>query len=615
MAGLLHGMSMLRNVIIRGEEVVMTRKVLVNLVVLFSLAPLAAAVNIYVPEDYTTIQGAIDAAANGDTVLVADNTWTGAGNRRIDFGGKSITVQSENGPANCIIDCQWADHAFFFHSGETNSSVLRGFTIKNGYSYFGGAIECAYGSSPFIRDCIIYNNYAIYYGGGIECFESSPEIFNCLFYDNLAGGYGGAIDCEDASPKIYNCTFDKNHAELDGGGIFSSWSSNPSVLSCIFTRCSNHAIYEYPQTLDSDVLVMTCLFNNNYIDRNDEDSEWRDYYDADEGMWYTGKDGLENMPEPPGEKHIYTVYDNNPLLVRGPASAFVEEPLGEYYLSQVAAGQRATSICVDHGQWELYPSGQPNPFVSDPDYTYTTRTDNVGENTSLDIGFHYRDTGPINYYQLVTEVVEGDGEIDPCHPSPGTAYKEFSQVELTAIPDEGYVVSWWDGATLNWDGGTLNNGDYADPGWYWIEKERRWVLYPLGITETWVEITEDTTIEVGFQPRETYRLNATVDGAGGQLHVITPPDIDPCSYYEFEYVELQADPCDGYVVRGWTGLLGGVDIVSQNMEQVQVLMYEDRTVQVEFITDFVELTVITEPIFGGTVRPQKRQVPVPCAWS
>jgi hypothetical protein len=91
----------------------------------------AQAAVINVPTDYPTIQQGIDAAQNGDTVIVADGVYTGIGNKDLDFRGKSITVKSANGPASTIIDCGGLGRGVYFHSGETTESVLSGFTIKN----------------------------------------------------------------------------------------------------------------------------------------------------------------------------------------------------------------------------------------------------------------------------------------------------------------------------------------------------------------------------------------------------------------------------------------------------------------------------------------------------
>ena len=56
----------------------------------------------------------------------------------IDFQGKAITVRSEHGPAGCIIDCQGNGRGFYFHHGETEYSVVQGFTIINGQVFDGG---------------------------------------------------------------------------------------------------------------------------------------------------------------------------------------------------------------------------------------------------------------------------------------------------------------------------------------------------------------------------------------------------------------------------------------------------------------------------------------------
>ena len=56
------------------------------------------------PADFNSIQAAINDSNDGDTVIVADGTYTGPGNRDIDFLGKAITVRSENGPEHPNLD-------------------------------------------------------------------------------------------------------------------------------------------------------------------------------------------------------------------------------------------------------------------------------------------------------------------------------------------------------------------------------------------------------------------------------------------------------------------------------------------------------------------------------
>ena len=106
---------------------------MIGLLGLFTpLAGLRAQQTINVPTNQPTIQAAINAANNGDTVLVAPGTYT----ENINFSGKAITVTSSGGPSVSIIDGGARGSVVTFATGETTSSTLSGFTIRNGQSNF-----------------------------------------------------------------------------------------------------------------------------------------------------------------------------------------------------------------------------------------------------------------------------------------------------------------------------------------------------------------------------------------------------------------------------------------------------------------------------------------------
>jgi centrosomal CEP192-like protein len=198
----------------------------VSLIALFLVVLSSASVRaqniISVPTSEPTIQAAINAANNGDTVLVAPGTYV----ENINFSGKAIAVTSSGGPAVTVIDGGAQGPVVTFNQNEPTASQLSGFTIRNGFQPIGpgGGISIK-SASPTISNDIITGNHAVY-GIGIYINDGSPVIRNNTITNNdqtgaNTGGFGGSgvtIDGIDplANPRIIGNAITNNSP---GGGI------------------------------------------------------------------------------------------------------------------------------------------------------------------------------------------------------------------------------------------------------------------------------------------------------------------------------------------------------------------------------------------------------------
>ena len=203
------------------------------------------------PADFNNIQSGIDAAGDGDTVLVASGEYVIT--EPITFRGKAITVRSEVGPDETTIRMMTPvvperGTVVVFENGETVKSVLQGFTITGGKGSWslsagnwggGGIIFDA--SSGTVRNCAVVENTAKNGGGVMVYSGSSTTLTNCIIRGNSAtgitfgvDGYGGGLFCGPSSSlALTKCTITGNSAVRGGGGVHC-WQN----LSLVLTHCA-----------------------------------------------------------------------------------------------------------------------------------------------------------------------------------------------------------------------------------------------------------------------------------------------------------------------------------------------------------------------------------------
>jgi hypothetical protein len=206
-------------------------------IVTFALLPMLAAAavragDVHVPDDYLTIQEAIDAAVNGDTILVADGTWTGVGNKNLDFLGKMLTLRSASGDRDlCIVDCE--DDGRLATIDPEDTVTFESMTVRNGSATIGAAVLFNFGSGATFDDCIFESCDAASNGGAMLTSGGSVSITGCELRGNTAGGFGGAIIAVNTELTLTDTVFDQNSADSDGGVRLQGGEA--TVTRCIFT--------------------------------------------------------------------------------------------------------------------------------------------------------------------------------------------------------------------------------------------------------------------------------------------------------------------------------------------------------------------------------------------
>ncbi len=221
---------------------------------------------------YPTIQDAVDAAASGDTVTIADGVYQLDNEIGIYVYEKELVIRSDSGdPTACII-VGWegfgGGRGFRMAFAGGRNGVIEGFTVTDTRASWGACINLD-NSSTTIRNCVLKNGITTDSGGGgiWAGNNSHPLIEDCHIHHNEAYAYGGGagINLNDggSSIEIYHCIIEDNSGATLISGAGGVKASGPAIIKdCIIRRNST---YQYGGGLScrTEATIENCLIADN----------------------------------------------------------------------------------------------------------------------------------------------------------------------------------------------------------------------------------------------------------------------------------------------------------------------------------------------------------------
>ena len=183
---------------------------------------------IYVPDNFTTIQQAVNAASSGDTIIVRDGTYT----ENVDVNTANLTIKSENGSANCVVSAANShDHVFYVTADYVN---IIGLTVKDATYYYNAGIYLGSG----VEHCNISNNTATNNYEGIELSSSSN---NTLTNNTVSNARHGILLYESSNNNLTSNTANNNDYGIHLGDSSNNTLTNNTANSNTHTGISVHS--------------------------------------------------------------------------------------------------------------------------------------------------------------------------------------------------------------------------------------------------------------------------------------------------------------------------------------------------------------------------------------
>ncbi len=312
-------------------------------------------------QPFATIQKGIDAASDGDAVIVVEGTYV----ENVHFDGKNIILQSRDPTdpgvvANTVIDGSDVGSVVTFSGTEDETCVLSGFTITNGGPGINGGTY-ADRTLATIQNNVIIGNSGSGLGycdgtiqnnvisgndgteGGALCDCDGPILGNLIVGNSATSGDGGGLyDCDGL---IANNTIVENVAANTGGGLSECYGT---IQNCIIW--GNAAVISPAQLSGSSVPTYSCIQDwsgggegNISEDPQFVDAAWNNYrLPGDSPCIDAGMN----------EDWMYsaTDLDRNPRILYGSLSLTVD--MGAYEF--VRGPDEDFTEALDPSEWQLY---------------------------------------------------------------------------------------------------------------------------------------------------------------------------------------------------------------------------------------------------------------------
>jgi len=171
------------------------------------------------PNNYTTIQAAINAADDGDTIFVYSGRYP-----EDIYIWKNISLIGENKEKTIIELCKGE----LIEADSLSFLKIKDFTIKDGETVPNGAITICHSKNIEIENCIFLNNVWT----SIQTFETNNvKILNCTFDRNL----GGVETDYSYNILVYHCDFSNTVVD-----VYSLFSIGNRILECNFSDNINN---------------------------------------------------------------------------------------------------------------------------------------------------------------------------------------------------------------------------------------------------------------------------------------------------------------------------------------------------------------------------------------